>query len=91
MEHTQHAEARKRSRGVSDETINTILLYGRTKWTNGAFVTDMGRKALEDYLDREDTPQIQNLGKLKKLYLVDTGDRLITVAYKNKKWRSKFR
>ena len=86
---TRHASARMQQRGISKEIVYALFDFGRTRYINGACVTDMDRKGLDLYLSRQESAKNQLLGKLRKTYLIEREGNLVTVAIKNKRFKRK--
>lgn len=86
---TKHASVRMQQRGISQEMVAALIDCGRTRYTNGAWITDMDKGGLDSYLNRQDAVNKQLLEKLRKTYLVEIDGHLVTAAIKDKRFKRK--
>ena len=88
---TNHANVRQQQRGISNEMLHLLSLFGRCAYVNGAWVTDIDQNGLKKLLKKNPDVNKQQLEKLQKIYLIERSGVVITVAVKRKKWGKKFR
>ena len=82
---------RQQQRGISNEVIELLMIYGRLSYANGAFIRDMDNQALKR-VDRDNRfVANSNVEKLRKVYLVEHEGKLITTGYKKRGFGRKFR
>ena len=81
---------RQQQRGISDGLIDLILLFGRTSYNQGGWVTDLSRNGVSEMQDRFPELDPGLVEKLARSYLVEAGGIEVTVGYKRKGWGKRF-
>lgn len=90
LNRSKHASLRMRQRGVTEVLVQVLTWYGRLRYANGAWITDMDKLSIETYLNNHKSPNRQMIEKLRKTYIVEINGELVTVAHKNRSFRKKF-
>ena len=91
MRYSQHSISRTKQRGIPRDLLDIVYRYGRTRYANGASITDMDSDGIHSYLTDEPTAHKQKIDKLSKLYRVDADENLITAGRKNTRFKRKFK
>ena len=91
MRLSQHSIKRSTQRGIPRHLIEIVYRYGRTRYANGASVTDMDKNGIQALLSDEPTATKQVTDKLLNVYLVSVDERLVTTARKDDRFKRKFK
>ena len=89
---SEHAKVRMQQRGVSQDVLDALLMFGRVRRKGSMHIVYMGRKqrrnVAADCHMHAKCPQI--LDRLRGLYAV-LGDeqKVVTVSHRNKRYRFK--
>ena len=87
---TSHMRMRQQQRGISDGLIDLMVLFGRTSYNQGGWVTDLSSSGVSEMLDRFPDLDRGLVEKLVRSYLVKAGGVEVTVAYKKRGWGKRF-
>ena len=91
MNLSQHSISRSMQRGIPRHLIEIVYRYGRTRYANGACVTDMDKNGIQALLSDEPTATKQVLDKLLNVYLISVNETLVTTARKDNRFKRKFK
>lgn len=84
MQLTNHAQARKQQRSISDLEIELLMLYGSDQHQGeGVILTYLDKKGFER-LERDIKRVYKRLEKLRHEYLINHGESVITVGHRFK-------
>ena len=78
-------------RGIPRHLIDIVYRYGRTRYANGASITDMDKNGIQALLNDEPTATKQAIDKLLNVYLVSVDETLVTASRKNIRFKRKFK
>lgn len=88
--YTNHANARKQQRGISDTMIDMVLKYGCSEYHRGYEIVFLNKQAYQKICfllkhSGKKSGQITNqlISKLKKVYVVLSGGVVVTTALKH--------
>ena len=87
---TNHMRMRQQQRGISDGLIDLMVLFGRTSYNQGGWVTDLSSNGVSEMQDRFPELDPGLVEKLARSYLVEAGGIEVTVGYKRKGWGKRF-
>ena len=91
MRLSQHCISRSSQRGISRHLIEILYHYGRTRYANGACVTDMDRNGILAFLTEEPAAARKMIDKLRSVYLVSVDETQVTAARKDNSFKLKFK
>ena len=80
---TSHAAARMQQRGIDELTVILLQSYGREEYQQGEVVISLDKKGAKKLM-RDMMKIVKNPERLRKLYLVESGETLITAAHKTR-------
>jgi len=80
---TQHATVRMAHRGISFETIESVIEFGRVVYTRGAMIHAIGRKEVERYQQEEDI----DLSDCEGVQVVCSTEGTVLTVYRNHSFR----
>ena len=80
---TNHARRRMNARRLSDQTVMTVMLYGRLVRARGAEIYAIGRKEVDRYLAEEGI----DLSGVEGVQVVCSPDGAILTVYRNNDFR----
>jgi len=85
---TQHAATRMQQRGISMREVTCLHRFGRTLHDNrGCVRRYLDRKRLAHVRDSLPDAKLGWLDRVRDLYIVEEGNRVITVGHRTRKLR----
>jgi hypothetical protein len=86
MKLTKHAELRMKQRAINWSQVSAVLAFGEDHYHgNNTYYTCLSKKALKELtIKSKELKVVQELDKLKHLFVVSAENSIVTVGFKTK-------